>query len=199
MKLLLEAGPLLAFLVVYALSGIYAATLILVLLSLLALGAGRMIEGHFSGLSVFTVAVSVVLGGLTVGLRDPSFIMVKPSVVFVVFAVALTVSHFAGEKVIYERLFGPLLPMPSRLWRRVNALWAAYFAMHAVLNLYVAKTYSEQTWVYFKVFGFGLVTILFALLHAPFVWRYLLAAPLIVRLFGPAASAAPASPVSKPK
>lgn len=198
MKLLLEAGPLVAFLVVYACSGIYAATGVLVVLSVLALAAGRLIEGLFSGLSLFTVGVSAILGGLTIGLHDPTFIQIKPTIVFAAFALGLSISHWVGRQVIFERLFGTLLPLPPRLWRRVNALWAIYFAMHALLNLYVANRYSLQTWVYFKVFGFGTVTVLFAVLHAPFVWRYLLRAPLVVRLFGSASSARVQSPVSKP-
>ncbi|WP_428310046.1 inner membrane-spanning protein YciB [Hydrocarboniphaga sp.] len=176
MKILLEAGPLLAFLIVYALAGIYAATAVMVALSALALFAGRWIEGHYSGLSMFTLVVSSVLGGLTITLRDPTFIQYKPTIVFAAFALALGASHFVGERVALQTLFGKVLPMPDPLWRRVNALWAIYFGIHAVLNLYVAYHYSLQTWVYFKVFGFGAATVLFGLLHVPFLWPQLRAA-----------------------
>lgn len=173
MKLLLEAGPLFAFLLVYAYAGIYAATAVMVVLSALALLAGRWIDGRYSRLSVFTLLVSSVLGGLTIVLRDPTFIQYKPTIVFTAFALALGASHFVGERVALQSLFGRVLPLPDRYWRRVNALWAIYFGVHALLNLYVAYQYSLQTWVYFKVFGFGAVTVLFSLLHLPFLWPQL--------------------------
>lgn len=173
LKILLEAGPLIAFLLVYAWRGIYAATGVLVGLSVLALVAGRLHEGRYSPLSLFTVAISVVLGGLTLLYRDTSFIMVKPTVVFTVFALGLGGSHFIGNTVIFQHLFGKALPLPEPLWRRINAIWAVYFAVHAVLNLYVATHYSEQAWVIFKVFGFGAMTVLFGVGHLPFVWRHL--------------------------
>jgi len=172
LKLLLEAGPLIAFLAVYAWRGIFDATAALVVLSVVALFLGRWIEGRWSPLSLFTVTVSVILGGLTVFYRDASFIMIKPTVVFGVFAIGLGGSHFIGDKVIYERLFGGAVQLPDRVWRRINALWAAYFAVHAVLNLWVATTYSESTWVIWKVFGFGLITVLFGLAHLPVVLHY---------------------------
>jgi len=172
MKLLLEAGPLVAFLIVYGLSGIYLATAALIVLSLLALLAGRLLEGRFSGLTLFTVSISVVLGSLTLALHNPSFIQIKPTVVFAAFTLALGGSHFVGDTVALQRLFGNVWPLPTPLWRRINAAWAVYFAIHAVLNLYVAMNFSEQTWVYFKVFGFGATTVVFALAHAPFIWRY---------------------------
>jgi len=176
MKLLLEAGPLLAFLLVYAYAGIYAATVVMVALSALALAAGRWIDGRYSALSVFTLIVSSVLGGLTLALRDPSFIQYKPTVVFSAFALALGASHLVGDRVALQGLFGNVLPLPALYWRRLNALWAVYFAIHALLNVYVAYHYSLQTWVYFKVFGFGAVTLLFGLLHLPFLWPQLRAA-----------------------
>ncbi|MDB5968792.1 MAG: septation protein [Hydrocarboniphaga sp.] len=176
MRFLLEAGPLLAFLLAYAYAGIYAATAVMVALSALALVAGRWIEGRYSGLSVFTLIVSSLLGGLTLWLRDPSFIQYKPTVVFGAFALALGASHYVGDRVALQSLFGKVLPLPELYWRRVNALWAIYFGIHALLNLYVAYHYSLQTWVYFKVFGFGATTVLFSLLHLPFLWPQLRAA-----------------------
>jgi intracellular septation protein len=173
MKLLLEAGPLLAFLIVYACAGIYAATAVMVALSALALAAGRWIDGRYSGLSIFTLVVSTVLGGLTIVLRDPSFIQYKPTVVFAAFALALGCSQFIGDRVALGALFGRVLPLPEIYWRRLNGLWAIYFGVHAVLNLYVAHRYSLQTWVYFKVFGFGAMTALFGMLHVPFLWPQL--------------------------
>lgn len=192
MKLLLEAGPLAAFLLVYAWRGIIDATLALVIGSVIALLAGRLLQGRFSGLSVFTVAVSVVLGGLTVIYKDASFIMVKPTVVFAAFSLGLAGSHFVGDKVMYERLFGNVWMLPSYWWRRINAAWVLYFAVHAVLNMYVATQYSERTWVYFKIFGFGLMTLVFGVAHWPLI-RF-----LQYRIYGPGGPRRPSEHGNEP-
>ena len=176
MKLLLEAGPLLGFLLVYATAGIYAATAAMVLLSALAVLIGRWRSGHSSRLSLFTLLVSALLGGLTLTLRDPRFIQYKPTIVLGAFALALGATQWTGPRVALQTMFGAVLALPEPLWRRLNLAWALYFATHAVVNVAVARYCSLETWVYFKVFGFGALTALFAVLHLPLIWGPLRAA-----------------------
>jgi intracellular septation protein len=180
-KLILEAGPLVAFLLVYFSAGIYAATTVLIVTSLLGLLIGRVLAGHFSLTSLITVAISLIFGGLTIALHDPIFIKIKPSIIFAGFAIALVISQFRGERVLIDRMFGRLVPAPETLLRRINAIWAAYFAIHAALNLHGATSYPDATWVIFKVFGFGALTVIFGLGHLPFVWPYLRQSPVLGR------------------
>jgi BolA protein len=55
------------------------------------------------------------------------------------------------------------LAVSARSWMLINALWAAWFAGFAILNLYVAKNFAVGFWVNFKVFGFPAATMIFML------------------------------------
>lgn len=172
LKILLEAAPIAAFLVGYMLGDIYVATLALLAVSVCTLAIGWRLEGRLSLVGLFTLTISLVLGGLTLALRDPDFIKLKPTIVFAIFAAGLVGSHFVGPRVLLARMLHPLLPFPEPLFRRLNLLWGGYFAVQAVLNLYVAQTYPEGTWVQFKIFGFAAMTALLLLLHLPLLRRF---------------------------
>ena len=45
------------------------------------------------------------------------------------------------------------MSLPDPVWRRLNLAWACFFAAMGFINLYVAYSYSEETWVNFKLFG----------------------------------------------
>ncbi len=47
-------------------------------------------------------------------------------------------------------------------------MWVVFFIVCGALNLYVAFTYSESTWVNFKLFGLLGLTLVFALAQG--VW-----------------------------
>ena len=62
----------------------------------------------------------------------------------------------------------------------MNLLWAGFFFLSGLANILVAPQidplglqFSEQTWVDFKVFGLMAFTIVFILLQAIFIARYL--------------------------
>lgn len=173
MNKILDLAPAVLFLGVYAAYGIYAATaaLIIAMFALVAwywFSEKRLHKAHF-----ITALVALVLGGLTIYVHDASFIKLKPTVVYAVFALALLGSHFIGDKVLLARLPQNAISLPDAVWRKVNFAWALFFIGCAVLNLYVAFNFSEAVWVKFKVFGFTVLMFVFLLAHAPFLKRYL--------------------------
>lgn len=173
MNWLLDYAPLLAFFAAYAVGGIYPATAVLIAASVLAVLAGWLLRRKINKVHLLTAVVAAVFGGLTLWLRDPQFIKLKPTIIYAVFAAALLGSHLIGDKVLLARLPQDAVRLPDAVWRRVNFAWAIFFALCAVLNLYVAHNYSEGAWVRFKVFGFTVLMFAFLLLHAPFLARYL--------------------------
>ena len=43
--------------------------------------------------------------------------------------------------------------LPDPVWARLNIAWASFFLLMGGLNIYVAYSFSEDTWVNFKMFG----------------------------------------------
>ena len=55
----------------------------------------------------------------------------------------------------------------------IAVLAAVFFLAMGLLNLYVAFTYSEETWVNFKLFGFLGLTLVFMLAQGFYLARHM--------------------------
>jgi intracellular septation protein len=173
MKFLLDLVPALAFFVVYRIGGIYVATGVLIG-SLFALVLIYWLwKREIHKVHLITAVVAAVFGGLTIYIHDPVFIKFKPTVLYAIFSIALLLSHVIGERVLLARIPQTAIQLPEPVWRRVNFVWALFFAFCALLNLYVAANFDEATWVKFKTFGFSALMLVFMLAHAPFLAKYL--------------------------
>jgi intracellular septation protein len=53
------------------------------------------------------------------------------------------------------------LEVAPRTWLLINSLWVLWFALLAAANIYVARNFSESTWVHFKVFGITIALFVF--------------------------------------
>ena len=130
---------------------------------------------------IFSLALITVLGGITIMLGNPAFVQWKPTVLNWLFAAVFFGSFFIGEKTLVERAMGNQIELPEDVWTRLNIGWVAFFLLSGAANLYVAFYYQldldEQTrmdtWVNFKVFGLMGLTLLFVILQAIYLARYM--------------------------
>lgn len=173
MKSLIDMAPALLFLAALFMGDIYIATAVL-MATMVALAAWYWFrDGKPHKLHTFGAIAVVVLGGLTLFLRDASFVKYKTSVVNGVIALVFLGSHVIGNKVLLARIPQEMLIMPERIWKRVNLAWAGYFAFIAVLNYFVLTHYDDRTWGLFKTFGVTAIMFVFLLAHIPFLSRYM--------------------------
>jgi intracellular septation protein len=108
------------------------------------------------------LAIIVVLGGLTLALRDATFIKWKPTVLYWVFAGVLLITERLFGRNLVRQMMGAQLPIPEPLWVRVNLAVVGFFVAMGCINLWVAYTFSQDTWVTFKLFGgMGLMFVFF--------------------------------------
>ena len=165
MNQVLELAPLLAFFAAYAMGGIYWATGVLMFASVLLVFAWRWRTGKFKDLHVITAALVVVLGSATLLLHDKRFIQWKPTVLYGLLAAALLISNVVGRRPWMQRMFESVMPeavaVSPRAWRILTLLWAVWFALTAVANMYVVRNFSEKFWVYFHTYGISIATMLF--------------------------------------
>jgi intracellular septation protein len=100
-----------------------------------------------------SLALAVVLGGLTVWLRNETFIKWKPSALYWAMGLTLAASQWVFGKNLLQTLLGAHLKLPPAVWLRLTLAWIVFFAAMGALNLWVAYNFSTSTWVNFKVFG----------------------------------------------
>jgi intracellular septation protein len=165
MTQLLEWAPLIVFFAAYKLLGIYWATGALMVICVIVMFAHRLHAGRYKPMHVVTAAVAIALGSATLLLHDKRFIEWKPTVLLGIAAVVFLTSAFVGKQPLAQRMLGGVFSEPLDLslvtWRRINALWAAWFALLAAANIYIAHNFAESVWVNFKVFGISVAMMIF--------------------------------------
>ncbi len=173
LKAVLEFGPLAVFFIVNGRYGIFAATGSFMVLSTAALAIGWIITRKIAMMPLVTAIFVLVFGGLTLWLNDATFIKVKPTLVYCLFAVILT-GGYLFKRYFLQNLFGAALRLDEAGWRSMTLRWSGFFIVLAVLNEYVWRNYSTDMWVNLKVFGFAPLTIVFALLQSGLIKRHMI-------------------------
>ncbi|MEZ5652062.1 MAG: septation protein A [Burkholderiaceae bacterium] len=171
MKLLFDFLPIALFFVAFKLYDIYVATATAVVASLVQIVWMRVRGRPIEPMQWISLAIIVVFGGLTLLLRDETFIKWKPTVLYLVFAATLAGGRLIGGRNLMQALMGSQIELPTERWTQLNWAWTLFFAVMAVANLAVAYGFSTEIWVQFKVFGTLGLTLLFVLLQAFWISR----------------------------
>lgn len=167
----LDLGPLLLFFAVFEFYGIYAATGAFMVVIFLALGAGYAIERRISPMPLLTAALVLVFGGLTLYLKNDTFIKMKPTVLYALFGFVL-LGGLAFGRLFVKYLFATAFELSDEGWRKLTYRWGFFFLALAVTNEIVWRTLSTGTWVKFKVFGIIPLIALFAAAQLPLVLKH---------------------------
>jgi len=150
MKFLFELFPVALFFVAILFWDIFVATAVAIAATFVQVGWLALRKKKIPPMLWASLAIIVVFGGLTLYLRDKTFILWKPTVLY--------------------WLFGAVLPDP--VWARLNWSWVGFFAVMGILNLYVAYNFSEKVWASFKLFGGMGLMLLFVVVQSAFLAKY---------------------------
>jgi intracellular septation protein len=157
------------------------ATATAIIASFIQVGYHWFTTRRFEKMHLFSLGLITVLGTITILLGNPAFVQWKPTVLNWLFAVIFFGSFFIGEKTLVERAMGQQVELPEEVWTRLNIAWVLFFLFSGAANLYVAFYYGldldEKTrmdnWVNFKLFGLMGLTLLFVLLQAFYLAKYI--------------------------
>ncbi|HSI56204.1 MAG TPA: septation protein A [Ideonella sp.] len=120
-----------------------------------------------------SLALVVVLGGLTIYFHSETFIKWKPSGLYWTLGLVLWVSQAMFRKNLLKGILGEQLVLPDKVWQRLNFAWVAFFGLMGLLNLWVAYSFDTSTWVDFKVFGVTTLMFVFTIGQAFYMNKYL--------------------------
>lgn len=170
-RLGLDLGPLLLFFIAFQWGGIFAATAVFMVAVLAALGVGYALERRVSPMPLFTAVLVLIFGGLTLYLKNDTFIKLKPTVLYAGFGLTLLVGLFF-KRVFVRYVFAAAFELSEEGWRKLTLRWGIFFLALAVLNEIVWRSLSTAAWVKFKVFAIIPLILLFALAQMPLVLRH---------------------------
>lgn len=171
-KLMIDFGPLLIFFLANSFGGVFVATAAFMLATAAAMLVSKIKTGGISPMLWFTGLVVAVFGGLTLYLHDETFIKLKPTIIYSMFAAILIFGMVTGRPVLKLVLESAYPSLQDEGWRKLTRNWAIFFVCMAVLNEIVWRSVSTDTWVQFKVWGVTIISLIFAMAQAPILMRH---------------------------
>jgi intracellular septation protein len=125
-----------------------------------------------------SLGLVTVLGSATIYFHSENFIKWKPTVLYWVMGGSLLLGQLLFNKNGIKSVMGAQMTLPDPVWRTVNFSWAGFFAVMGFVNLWVAFNFPTSTWVNFKLFGGMGLMLVFVLLQAVFLNKYIQADPI---------------------
>lgn len=157
---------------VFSIGGIFSATAMLIISSLVVYGSLFAMQRRLEKGQWITLAGCLLFGGLTLAFHSETFLKWKAPVVNWLFALGFVGSHFIGEQPLIKRVMGHAVSLPDPIWTKLNIAWVVFFIFLGGANLFVAFTF-QAIWVDFKVFGSLGMTLLFLIGQGVYLSRHM--------------------------
>lgn len=181
LKLLLELGPLAVFFITFNMFStdaggaqidalIWATGAFMIALTAAA-AVSYALTRSISKMTALTTVIVLVMGGLTIWLRDEVFIKMKPTMIYTLFAVLLGYGLWRGESYL-KLVMGEMLPLRQEGWMKLTRNWALCFLALAVANEIVWRSMDTDSWVWVKTFVYLPAVLIFAFSQTPLMARY---------------------------
>ena len=185
-KSILEFVPLITFFLAYyyypnssnligddlSVEKIIFATKVFVPILLIASILSYLILRTISKMSIITALLVIFFGGLTIWLRDPTFIKMKPTIIYLSFAIVLIIGLIRGRSLL-QSLMGSTLALEERGWIVLTKRIIVFFISLAFLNELVWRYFGQDQWVNFKTFGMPILSLLFFAFQYRLFQKYL--------------------------
>ena len=184
LKIALDMGPLVVFFGTYAwaksdaleagatdIKRIVYATTALMIATAVSLIASRILLKRIPLMPMVTGVFVLIFGSLTIYLRNPTFIYIKPTILYLMFASALAGGLFF-RKLLLKNLLSEAMQMQDEGWRILTQRWIGFFLVLAILNEAVWRNFPEATWVAFKSFGVMPLSIIFMAAQISLIMKY---------------------------
>lgn len=172
LKLAIDFGPLLVFFIANSLRGVFTATAAFMIATIAAMIFSKIRVGRVSPMLWLSGVMVLGFGGLTLWLHDESFIKLKPTIVYIMFASILFFGLYSGRptlKIVLETAYPGL---DDAGWHKLTRNWGLFFIGMAILNEAVWRTQTTDFWVAFKLWGVTPMSLIFAMAQAPILLKH---------------------------
>jgi len=174
LKFVTDFGPLLIFLIVYynGDKNLKVAIPPFIVATLIALAVVWFIEKKIPMVPLLGGIFITLFGGLTIYFDNPVFIYIKPTIINILFGLALLFGKYFTAEPLLKKMLGNSMKLNDAGWKILNNRWVYFFFGLALLNETVWRTQSEEFWVNFKVWGILPLTLIFTAFQISIINKY---------------------------
>jgi intracellular septation protein len=128
--------------------------------------------GKVSPMLWFSTALIVGFGSLTIFFGDPTFVQLKPTIIYASFGVALLGGFFAGRGLLKILLEAAFEGLSDEGWRKLSRNWGVFFLLLAGLNEALRAQLDFEGWLWAKFWVFLPLTFLFTFSQIPMLLKH---------------------------
>ena len=174
LKFVTDFGPLAIFFFYYYSNDKNLSVAIppLIVATLVALAVVWFFEKKIPPMPLISGILITFFGGLTIYFDNPVFIYIKPTIINILFGLALLFGRFFSKEPILKKIIGKSIKLNDEGWKILNNRWMYFFFFLAILNEFVWRTQSEEFWVNFKVWGLIPLTFIFTIFQIQIINKY---------------------------
>ena len=174
LKFLTDFGPLVIFFYYYYDSGknLKVAIPPFILATIIALVVVWLLEKKIPKVPLLSGVLITFFGGLTIYFNNPVFIYIKPTIINILFGLALMFGKYFTNEPVLKKLLGKSMPLSDEGWEILNKRWMYFFFALAILNEIIWRTQTEEFWVNFKVWGMLPITFIFTAFQIGLINKY---------------------------
>lgn len=185
LNLAVDYGPVLVFFIVYKyfspadredavgeVLAVIKGTGTFMVAALIALAVSKWKLKHVSPMLWLSTALIVVFGAMTIFLRDPFYIQIKPTAIYLFFGAALLIGIARGKSLLKYLLQAAFEGLDDEGWRILSRNWGLFFLVLAALNEGFRHFLSFGGWLQTKLYVFLPASFLFTFAHMPMLLRH---------------------------
>ena len=174
LKFITDFGPLLVFFFYYYNSdkNLKIAIPPFIIATIIALAIVWMLEKKIPMVPLIGGILITFFGGLTIYFNNPVFIYIKPTIINILFGLALLFGKYFTNEPILKKILGKSIVLKDEGWNILSRRWIFFFFTIALLNEIVWRTQSEEFWVNFKVWGLLPITFIFTAFQVSLITKY---------------------------
>ena len=173
-KFITDFGPLLVFLFFYYNSdkNLKIAIPPFIIATIIAIAIVWFLEKKIPMVPLIGGILITLFGGLTIYFDNPIFIYIKPTIINILFGLALLFGKYFTKEPILKKILGKSIMLSDEGWGILSKRWIIFFFALAFLNELVWRTQSEEFWVNFKVWGMLPITFIFTAFQVSIITKY---------------------------
>jgi intracellular septation protein len=160
------AGEILA--IIYSTGAFMAA-------SVMALVISKWRLGKISPMLWFSTALIIGFGSLTIFFGDPTFVQLKPTIIYASFGAVLLSGYAMGRALLKILLEAAFEGLSNEGWLKLSRNWGVFFLVLAGLNEALRAQLSFEGWLWAKLWVFLPLTFLFTFSQIPLLMKHGLA------------------------